>query len=425
MRVDVKTIRPAAYGHTVDQTNRSLGAAHSGVRREASLATGMRLALPKLSDRSSRLSMLKLALLSGLIVGAAGCHANNCDTDTCLRRDTRETGDTDIDTGVLDTDSYIDTGETGHTGHTGDTDTADTDTGVPPNSPWYQEITSCAGPVGGLACTPPVEHRSVPDIFKLKQTAWDFPAGTFMMVFVEAFSATAETEGISMMLSLDDGAKWDYYAPLEIVDPDGKVSGIADPSIFQLDDGRLGLIGLDRIAFTSTKAPRRVQFYISESETPFRFTHKAKIFEYTPEAGETRMYTDPEIIWIEDEGSEEGGYVMMLFSNGLNTEETDVFTIPINKEFTEGFFGGVVHMAIPECGVAGAMYQDDLVKAYCRNDLDEIEEHISEDWVTFSGPTLVDLPLILEIPVVDPLQRTPAEDADGLTFFAVCGMPIE
>ncbi len=140
-------------------------------------------------------------------------------------------------------------------------------------------------------------YASVPDILMLQKNIGPFPAGTLLSFFVDgAQDSDFGDSAFSMVYSLDQGKTWSDRVTIEI---DGTVKNVivADPSLVQLDDGRLRLYYFD---FQANRVPpekragQTYNMYAAISEDGLTFTQEALVYE-SPD-----MATDPDVIFWND-----------------------------------------------------------------------------------------------------------------------------
>ena len=155
---------------------------------------------------------------------------------------------------------------------------------------YYHQVFFATGEAGGdweVGDVAIAEHGSVPDLTRLDQAVGDVPAGALLSYFVDS-SPVIEglDEQVSFIVSLDDGETWSDRIVTEIDENYLPV----DPSVIQLDDGRLRMHFFD---FSSTRgggAGKTHVFYSAISEDGIHFE-----IEGASLSSEALM-TDPEVI---------------------------------------------------------------------------------------------------------------------------------
>jgi len=140
-----------------------------------------------------------------------------------------------------------------------------------------------------LGETPIIEHASVPDLILLNKPVGSLSAGTLVTYFVDAHSGGGE-EQVGMLSSSDNGAHWSDLADITV---EGKPSGMkpVDPSIVQLDDGRLRLYFYD-ISGAAAGIIGPHSIYSAVSNDGINFVFEGEVFT------SNASMTDPEVVYF-------------------------------------------------------------------------------------------------------------------------------
>lgn len=204
---------------------------------------------------------------------------------------------------------------------------------------------------------------SVPDLIQLTKDAGSFKAGDLLIYFVDASTIkNPGDDGISVYSSSDTGQSWSKAGSIKV---SGKVNkgGVVDPSIVQLDDGKLRLyyFGSETTSGdpAAVKGPHKV--YSATSTDGVNFTAE----DGSRFAAEG--LTDPEVIqW--------NGTWFMYYSEG---SQTKLATSADGLTFTaQSITGGNVG------GVPGALALDNGVRLFgCSQG---ISEAFSTDGMNFT-----------------------------------------
>jgi len=145
-----------------------------------------------------------------------------------------------------------------------------------------------------LVDTPIIKHASVPDLLVLDQGVGEIPDGALVSYFVDTSPlANGFDETISYSYSLDKGTTWSERVEITVI---GDVDVLpVDPSVVQLEDGRLRLYFFD---FFHSRIPEQLGpsiFYSALSEDGIHFT----IEDVALESDEPM--TDPDVVYFQDE----------------------------------------------------------------------------------------------------------------------------
>lgn len=188
-----------------------------------------------------------------------------------------------------------------------------------------------------------VEHASVPDLLVLEQSVGDLSAGTVMSYFVDSSPLIdGKDETVSYVISTDDGQTWSERVEIDLK---GDYLPV-DPSVIQLDDGRLRLHFFD---FTSTRQPSSngpYVFYSAISDDGINFEIEGESLS------SDLIMTDPDVVLL-------GDTWFMYFA--MHDGDAGAVWVATSKD-------GIVFenpQLIPDFGgIPGAMVVDDHVQLY-------------------------------------------------------------
>lgn len=209
-----------------------------------------------------------------------------------------------------------------------------------PDGPWNHQIhiaTSEDGVRWNIVREPIMRLASGPDIIELTGKGKAGAKGSMCIYTLDARSSRAQErgEGIALLRSTDDGKSWSEPHSISI---DGlpERGGVVDPSIVQLEDGKLRLyfyLMKPRQAPPGDGAMHRFYSAISDDGVRFRLEQGVRF--------ESPDITDPEVVRVGDEW-------LMFISHGqevLLARSTDGLRFQRDPKFRLG--GGGVPGALP------------------------------------------------------------------------------
>ena len=133
------------------------------------------------------------------------------------------------------------------------------------------------------------EAASVPNLMLLHSDVGDFNAGTLFMHFVDASEMNQPgEERIAFISSADDGSTWDEERTIININNVPKGAIPVDPSLVQLEDGRMRIYFFD---FSASKQPHQTstfQFMAATSDDGINFDYDGIVYEFCGE-----LITDP------------------------------------------------------------------------------------------------------------------------------------
>jgi hypothetical protein len=135
------------------------------------------------------------------------------------------------------------------------------------------------------------EHASVPDLIFLNQPVGSWPAGTLATYFVDARAmVSGGQEEIGLLFSFDRGQSWSDLSDITISGVTDDILPV-DPSVVQLNDGRLRLYFLD-LPQPEESESGSTCFYSAVSTDGKNFVLEDKVFE------SATLVTDPEVVYF-------------------------------------------------------------------------------------------------------------------------------
>jgi len=230
-------------------------------------------------------------------------------------------------------------------------------------------------------------HGSVPELLVLDQAVGNLPAGTAMSYFVDTSPlADGLDEAVSFVTSVDDGETWSERTQIALDEDYLPV----DPSVIQLEDGRLRLHFFDFTSSREVDSNKDHVFYSAISDDGINFEIEGESL-----VSETLM-TDPEVILFEGEW-----FMYFAMHEGDNmgiwvatSDDGIIFEDPVKID-------GI-------SGIPGAMVVDGLVQLYgCDGgivmttsengiDFEELPEFTVSDQIGPNGKPFLEGPSIFE-----------------------------
>lgn len=194
-----------------------------------------------------------------------------------------------------------------------------------------------------------IDHASVPNITRFEKAVGEFPAGTLMIVYVDASEMVNEsngTERTGRYVSFDDGKTWEDLGPVTYVGADAHVP--VDPNLVQLPDGTLRMYYFDftkmvggRVLATSGAIST---FYAADSVDGETFTVIGPVFT-------GQQITDPEVAYLDEQ-------YFMFYASQSTDSSIQVATSSDGLNFTEADHQGDLD------GIPGTLVEGDEIKLF-------------------------------------------------------------
>ena len=198
----------------------------------------------------------------------------------------------------------------------------------PPDGPWNHQIhfaTSADGLRWDAGQQPIMKQASVPDILELSRDTPAGARGTLLVYTVDARDIGRRGgERISRLVSTDGGQTWSRPAPI-LLDRRPGEGNTVDPSVVELDDGRLRLyFYLMRQGPPRPGEPHRFYSAVSRDGLHFELEDGVRL--------ESPNVTDPEVIRAGDEWlmffTRRGDVLMARSADGLEFRTVPGFRVP-------------------------------------------------------------------------------------------------
>ena len=242
---------------------------------------------------------------------------------------------------------------------------ATSDNGVYRHSVWLAR--SADGKSWTLDDAALIEHASVPNITRFETAVGDYPAGTLMIVYVDASTladASNGTERTGRYVSTDNGKSWTNAGAVTYVGADGQVP--VDPNLIQLPDGRLRMYYFDFSQIVGgvilNESGAKSHFYAADSTDGKTFTVVGEVFS-------DKQLTDPEVIYDDGvytlffarQGDGPSTIKAATSTDGLNFTEVEVTNSPEGIPGAIAVDGGIMLYGCGSEGIIRAFAEDGLV----------------------------------------------------------------